>query len=336
MDAPAPPSPQTPAAPAAPPAPPRPDAALAWLACLADGTRVRLLRLLEAEELGVSGLCAVLQLPQSTVSRHLKALADAGFLASRRRGTTRLYANVHDELDPDLADLWRLTRRQTAGWATLAQDAARLAAYRAANAASAGGDFFAGLAGTWDATRDAAYGARLLTAPLAMLLPPDAVVADFGCGTGSLLAALTPFVREAHGVDASPEMLAAAGARLKDAGNATLHRADLSATPLPDASVDAALCVLVLSYLDDPAPAVAEMARVVRPGGLVAVADLSAHDRDDFRRAMGQASNGFEEEALAGLLLDAGLAKVRSAPLPPDPAATGPALRLCRGVRPAA
>ena len=328
MDAPAPPSPQT------PPAPPRPDAALAWLACLADGTRVRLLRLLEAEELGVSGLCTVLQLPQSTVSRHLKALTDAGFLVSRRRGTTRLYGNVHDELDPDQADLWRLTRKQTAGWATLAQDAARLAAYRAANAASGGGDFFAGLAGTWDATRDAVYGARLLTAPLAMLLPADAAVADFGCGTGSLLAGLAPFAREVHGVDASAEMLAAAEFRLADAGNATLHRADLSATPLQGASMDAALCVLVLSYLDDPAPAVAEMARVVKPGGVVAVADLSAHDRDDFRRAMGQQSNGFAEGALAGLLLDAGLVGVRTAPLPPDPAATGPALRLCRGFRP--
>ncbi|BAM02505.1 ArsR family transcriptional regulator [Phycisphaera mikurensis] len=318
------------------PAPPRPDAALAWLSCLADGTRVRLLRLLEAEELGVSGLCTILQLPQSTVSRHLKALADAGFLISRRRGTTRLYENVHDELDPDQADLWRLTRKQTAGWATLAQDAARLAAYRAVHAASGGDDFFAGLAGTWDATREAVYGARLSTAPLAMLLPADARVADFGCGTGSLLAALAPFAAEVHGLDASPEMLAAAGARLDGTAGVSLHRCDLAATPLADASVDAAFCVLVLSYLAEPAAAVAEMARVAKPGGVVAITDLAAHDRDDFRRAMGQTSNGFAEEALAGLLIDAGLTGVRATLLPPDPGATGPALRLARGLKPAA
>ena len=317
-------------------APPTPDAALAWLSCLADGTRVRLLRLLEAEELGVSGLCEILQLPQSTVSRHLKSLTNAGFLVSRRRGTTHLYQAVADELEPAQREFWRLTRKQTAGWATLAQDAARLAAYRAVHAASGGDDFFAGLAGTWDATRDAVYGARLATAPLAMLLPANARVADFGCGTGSLLAALAPFAAEVHGLDASPEMLAAATARLGDAAGVRLHRCDLAATPLPDASVDAAFCVLVLSYLAEPAAAVAEMTRVTRPGGVVAITDLAAHDRDDFRRAMGQATNGFAEDALAGLLIDAGLTGVQTTLLAPDAAATGPALRLARGFKPTA
>ncbi len=320
-------------------APPTPDAALAWLSCLADGTRVRLLRLLEAEELGVSGLCEILQLPQSTVSRHLKSLANAGFLVSRRRGTTHLYQAVADELEPAQREFWRLTRKQTAGWATLAQDGARLAAYRAVNAASGGDDFFAGLAGTWDATREAVYGARLATAPLAMLLPANARVADFGCGTGSLLAALAPFAAEVHGLDASPEMLAAATARLADAAGVRLHRCDLAATPLPDASVDAAFCVLVLSYLDDRsarAAAVAEMTRVTRPGGVVAITDLAAHDRDDFRRAMGQSVNGFAEEELTGLLIDAGLAGIATTLLPPDPQATGPALRLARAFKPTA
>lgn len=315
--------------------PPRPDAALAWLSCLADGTRVRLLRLLEAEELGVSGLCSVMQLPQSTVSRHLKALTNAGFLVSRRLGTTHLYRTVQDELDPAQADLWRLTRKQTSGWATLAQDAARLAAHQAAHAGSPN-DFFAGLAGTWDTTRDAVYGARLATAPLAMLLPADAVVADFGCGTGSLLAALAPFAATAHGVDTSPEMLAAARKRLRGERDVHLHRADLSASGLEASSLDAAFAVLVLSYLDDPAPAVAEMARVVRPGGVVCITDLAAHDRDDFRRAMGQASNGFAEEGLVELLEGAGLENVSTTLLPPDPAATGPALRLARGFVPVA
>src|ERR1700759_3883447 len=94
--------------------------------CLADATRVRLLRLLERHELGVVELCDILQLPQSTVSRHLKALADQGWARSRAQGTTHLYRTILDERDPPARRLWIRARDQTEGWATILQDELRL------------------------------------------------------------------------------------------------------------------------------------------------------------------------------------------------------------------
>src|SRR3954453_8688238 len=90
-----------------------PDALLAWMGSLADPTRLRLLRLLDKHELGVDELRDVLQMPQSTVSRHLKVLADEGFARSRRVGTTNLYRTILDELEPPARKLWLVAREQT-------------------------------------------------------------------------------------------------------------------------------------------------------------------------------------------------------------------------------
>ena len=85
------------------------------LTTLADATRSRMLLVLERNELTVSELCAVLQLPQSTVSRHLKTLSDAGWVASRREGTSRFYSLALDERAPAAQSLWALLREQVAG-----------------------------------------------------------------------------------------------------------------------------------------------------------------------------------------------------------------------------
>src|ERR1700760_687484 len=105
----------------------QPATLLAWMGSLADPTRLRLLRLLERQELGVVDLCDVLQLPQSTVSRHLKVLGDQSWVLSRRQGTTHLYRTLLDELDPAARKLWLLAREQTRDWATTRQDEMRLA-----------------------------------------------------------------------------------------------------------------------------------------------------------------------------------------------------------------
>src|SRR5580698_9186202 len=104
----------------------QPAALLGWMETLADPTRLRLLRLLERNELGVVELCDVLQLPQSTVSRHLKVLADQGWCMSRRQGTTHLYRTLLDELDATARKLWILAREQTVNWPAVRQDALRL------------------------------------------------------------------------------------------------------------------------------------------------------------------------------------------------------------------
>src|ERR1700729_3119950 len=105
---------------------PQTDRILSWMSSLADTTRLRLLRLLERHELGVVELCDVLQLPQSSVSRHLKVLGDQNWVRARRQNTTRLYRMILDELDPGARKLWLLAREQTDMWPAARQDQLRL------------------------------------------------------------------------------------------------------------------------------------------------------------------------------------------------------------------
>ena len=305
------------------------DAVLGWMAALSDATRLRLLRLLDREELGVAELCEVVQLPQSTVSRHLKTLLDGGWLVHRREGTGGRYRLILDELDNSRRELWLLARGQSDLWPTATQDELRLRQLLASRE-SAGG-FFAGVAGDWEAIRRAQYGDRFDLAAAFALLPPDAVVADLGCGTGETTAGLAPFAAKVIGVDASPEMLKAARRRVGRMDHVQLKRGELSALPIDDGSCDAALCVLALSYADDPAAAVAEMRRILKNNGRLVIVDVLAHDRDDFRRGMGQRHRGFALDAMAALLATAGLSAVRVLPLPPEPNAKGPALFVASG-----
>jgi len=304
---------------------------LGVLGSLADATRLRLLTLLDRHELGVVELCDVLRLPQSTVSRHLKVLSEEGWLAARRDGTAHLY-RMDEGLEPAARRLWKVARAETEGWATLEQDALRLARRLAARREDADA-FFAGAAGEWEKLRSELYGAAFASEALLALVPRDLVVADLGCGTGDLTARLARQVRRVIAVDRSAAMLKAARRRVEGLANVELHRADLEALPLDAASCDAALLVLALTYVPEPERVLAEAARILRPGGLLAVADLVRHDDDDFRRRMGQASLGFDPPALAELLARAGFDAPRCEPLPPEPGARGPALLVARAVR---
>jgi SAM-dependent methyltransferase len=316
---------------AAVPAARQPEALLGWMASLSDETRLRLLRLLERHELGVAELCDVLQLPQSTVSRHLKVLADEGWLRSRPQATTNLYRMDVSAVDPAARRLWTLTREQTEGWATIAQDQLRLTRRLAERQPSQG--FFAGAAGRWDRLRDELYGRTFTQEAFLALLPAEWVIADLGCGTGQVAATLAPHVRQVMAVDQSAAMLKAARRRLSDFENVELKQGTLEALPLGAATCDAALLLLALTYVDDPAPVIAEAARILRPGGRLVVADLLRHDREEFRREMGQLRLGFDPGEMEGLLRGSGLEDVGARPLTPDPEAKGPALVLATATR---
>src|SRR4051812_413417 len=222
------------------PATTRPDVLLGWMTSLADATRLRLLRLLERHELGVVELCDVLQMPQSTVSRHLKVLADERWVRSRRQGTAHLYGMILDELTTPQRKLWLLTREQTDAWPAAQQDQMRLTRVLKQRATD-GETFFAGAASQWDKLRRELYGEAFTTAALLALLPRDLVVADLGCGTGQVAAMLAPNVKRVIGVDVSAAMLKAARKRKSEMENVDLRRGPVESLPLDDASVDAAL-----------------------------------------------------------------------------------------------
>jgi ArsR family transcriptional regulator len=308
-------------------APAQPNAMLAWMECLADPTRLRLARLLERHELGVAELCDVLQLPQSTVSRHLKVLSDQGWARSRRQGTNHLYRMVLDELEPAARRLWLLAREQTAPWATAHQDELRLQQLLR-DKQSESQVFFAGAAAQWDKLRDDLYGRHFGRAAMLALLPDDWIVADLGCGTGQVTAELAACVKQVIAIDNSAAMLKAARRRTADLPNVDVRSGDLEALPIDDASCDAALLLLALTYVPEPARVVRELARILKPGGRAVIVDLLPHDREAFRIELGQQRLGLSTARMAELLREAGLARMAHRAMAPEAGVKGPALFL--------
>jgi len=284
-----------------------------------------MLLLLERHELMVSELCAVLQLPQSTVSRQLKTLADANWVVSRRDGTSRYYTVAFDDRDAASRRLWSLLRDEVRLTPGADQDARRLKTVLARRR-SKSEEFFETVAGQWDKVRDGLFGSAPHLRVLPAFLDERWVVGDLGCGTGQTAESLAPFVARVIAVDRSGEMLQAARRRLRDSPNVAVRRGELEALPIDAAGLDAAILLLVLNHVSDPAAALTEAARVVRPGGHVLLADMLPHDREEYRQQMGHVWLGFGEDQVHRLLAAAGFDRIRVAPLQPHPDAKGPAL----------
>src|SRR6266550_7876659 len=309
----------------------RSPAILDHLSALADTTRSRILLLLERRELTVSELCGVMQLPQSTISRHLKALADSGWVSLRGEGTSNVYTMTR-ELDTPARRLWLLVREQVGPTPAAAHDQRRLQTALAERRTKSQ-EFFSSSAGQWDRFRDELFGDRYHLAAFAAFAESDWVVGDLGCGTGQVSAALAPFVQRVVAVDGSAAMLQAAKKRLQGVNNVDLRRGELEALPIDDGRLDAATLMLVLHHIPEPAKALSEVARVLKPGGRLIAVDMLPHDRESYRQQMGHAWLGFSKEQTTGSLGEAGLGSIRIVPLPPDAKSKGPALFVATAKR---
>jgi ubiquinone/menaquinone biosynthesis C-methylase UbiE len=299
------------------------------LASLADTTRSRILLLLERNELTVSELCTIVQLPQSTVSRHLKALADGDWIVARAEGTSNLYSMTRD-LDSPARRLWLLVREQVGASPTAAQDQRRLHA-AVAERRTKSQEFFSSSAGQWDRVRDELFGDRFHLAALAAFAQREWIVGDLGCGTGQVSAALAPFVARVIAVDGSAAMLQAARKRLHGFDNIDLRRGDLEALPIDDERLDAATLMVVLHHVPQPERALAEVARVLKPRGRAVIVDMLPHDRESYRQQMGHVWLGFSDDHVRRLLQESGFEEIRVVALPPDSRAKGPGLFVATG-----
>lgn len=303
------------------------------LAALAEPLRLRFLRLLESQELSVGEIASVVQQPQSTVSRHLKVLADAGWVIKRHEGTATYFQVVAGELDDAARGVWSAVREDAVSPTDLAEDERRaraVVAERRTDSLS----FFGKHSGEWDHLRHELFGGRFTTVALLSLLRRDWVVADLGCGTGNAAEFLSPFVKHVFAVDLSGPMLSAARTRLAGLRNVTFVEAGVERTGLPAASIDAAVSVLVLHHLEDPSEAVRETRRVLRPdrgGGVALFVDMVTHDRDEYRRNMGHKHLGFGKGDVVGMLNEAGFVDVVYHELPAEPQAKGPGLFVATG-----
>ena len=303
------------------------------LTTLSDATRSRMLLILERHELTVSELCAVLQLPQSTVSRHLKTLADASWVTSRRDGTSRYYTLALDERDAHTRRLWALLREQIA--TTRRRGPGRAAAERRARAPAeqVGGVLRVG----GGAVGSAAPGAVRRRLGAARAAGADRFALD----------RRRPRVRHrrdqrragavcrADGRRRSQRRDAAGGAPPAARGvrTADVRRGELEALPIADGELDAAVMMLVLHHVPDPAAVLLEAARTLKPRGRFVLCDMLPHDREEYKQQMGHVWLGFGDDQLRRLFGAAGFDDIRIVPLPADPEAKGPALFVASAVR---
>jgi ArsR family transcriptional regulator len=304
----------------------------ALLRLLGDATRLRLLRVLSREPLNVSELTAVLGVAQSGVSRHLGLLRDAGLVTEERSGPYTRYHLAAPK--PDLRPVLRSARAESrAGaayegangtdgklWAWLTEtferatpatkaDDARLAEVRRVRKES-----FADPGRHGDERRQLVPGRSWAAWARALgLLLPALDVADLGCGEGYLTLESARWARHVTAVDRSREVLARGKelAARRKLSNITWKRGDLEAVPLPDRSVDLALLSQALHHAAQPARALAEAHRILRPGGRVLVLDLRQHEEAWVRSKLGDKWLGFSDAALTALLRDAGFARVK-------------------------
>jgi ubiquinone/menaquinone biosynthesis C-methylase UbiE/DNA-binding transcriptional ArsR family regulator len=282
---------------------------------LGDSTRLRIMRLIGTMELAVGELAHVLGQSQPRVSRHVAILADAGLAERRREGSwvfLRQSNAAGEQVARAVARLLAAAEDEDPGFArTCADDRRHLAAIRAAREASAA-DFFARHAGEWDRLRALLAPAEAVETALVSALGSEALgeVLDIGTGTGRIAELLEPACTRVTGLDKSPEMLRLARARLQHlpTGRVELVQGDFAALPFGGESFDTVVFHQVRHYAQQPEYALAEAARVCRPGGRIAIVDLAAHEREDLRRTHAHARLGFDDAQMEAMLARHGFA----------------------------
>ncbi|MBU1003214.1 MAG: metalloregulator ArsR/SmtB family transcription factor [Proteobacteria bacterium] len=295
---------------------------------LADATRLRLARILLDHELSVGELVAVLGLSQPRISRHLKIMAEAGLLASRRDGQWVFYSAAESGEGREYLDAVGQFLRRDPALAADAEAAARVLAERRRRSRH----FFERHAEDWDRLRDSTLGGFDVAAEILACMPETRVAVDLGCGTGGLLKVLRNRASQVIGVDNSQEMLARArqvllgneegsAGRFADAGltgdaRVSLRIGDLEHLPLADAEAGFAVMCLALHHLPSPERGIREAHRVLGSGSRFVLVDFEQHTDETLREGAGDHWLGFAPERIEGWLSSAGFAIVDNARFP--------------------
>lgn len=278
------------------------DSTVELLSLFADATRVRLLALLGDEELSVAELTQITELPQSRVSTHLGRLREAGLVRDRKAGVSTFYALNDSAMPPAAREVWGLVRAQVND-GLLEADRGRRDRLRASAAERSWPDSIAGEmerhyspGRTWEATLHGLLGFVKL-----------GDVLDVGSGDGAIAQLLAPRARSLTCVDRSEKMVQAARRRLSCFANVSVVQSDMHELPLTDASFDQVMLLNALTYAERPARALAELARVLRPGGRLVLVTLTAHSHAEVTAAYGHLHAGFAPAELARWLVEVGL-----------------------------
>jgi ubiquinone/menaquinone biosynthesis C-methylase UbiE/DNA-binding transcriptional ArsR family regulator len=299
-------------------------AVLAGLAAAGEITRLRLLCLIAEAELTVSELVAILGQSQPRVSRHLKLLTEAGLSERRREGAWAFFRL--SEAGAGVALARDIVARVDPADPLIAADRARLEMTREARRRQAAA-YFAHMAKDWDRIRAMHAPDERVEAAMKTMIgeKPFGALLDLGTGTGRMLELFAPLAQRAVGVDQSPAMLALARSHADQARlrNIQLRQGDIYAPPVEHNSYDLAIIHQVLHFLDEPAQALAEAARALRPGGRLLVVDFAAHEEEALREDFAHRRLGFTHEEVELYLVEAGLDVAQKRDIPPSPGEAG-------------
>src|SRR5215471_18422739 len=268
------------------------------LKALADPIRLRVLAALAEEELTVGEVQEIVESVQSSVSRNLAILRDAGFVQDRKEGTN-VYFSVRQNMSEPAAEFFKSLQARLAQLPEAKGDHARLEECRRRRLHRSQG-YFESVAGDWERIRKSYFDDRVTSMAIEKLLPRNLILADVGCGTGSLTVELARFAEKVIGVDLSEEMLRRARMVAKER---QLRNVEFR-------SVDATFCVMVLHFLPDPQQAIAELCRISRGGGSVIVVDLVQHHQEWMHEQMAHRWLGFERSSIEKWFRDAGVTEV--------------------------
>jgi ubiquinone/menaquinone biosynthesis C-methylase UbiE len=313
------------------------DQALAALRAAGEATRLRILALLVGAELNVKDLTQILAQSQPRISRHLKLMAEAGLITRFREGSWVFFRAA--DSGPEGALAHAIVESLDPTDLTLARDRARAEAVQAARAEAAQA-YFKAHAAEWDSIRALHVAESQVEAAMDEALGegPFELLVDLGTGTGRILELFAPRAAKALGFDLNHDMLAYARMKLERAGlnHAQVRHGDLYNVPLPDAAADAVVLHQVLHFLDDPAAAVAEAERVLKPGGKLLIVDFAPHELEFLREQYAHRRLGFAEDQLGRTLEGAGLTLEQFRELSPAPGEGKLTVSLWLGLKPAA
>jgi ubiquinone/menaquinone biosynthesis C-methylase UbiE/DNA-binding transcriptional ArsR family regulator len=278
----------------------------AWSACLhtlADPTRVRLLALLEREELTVAELASITRLAQPRVSTHLSKLKEAELVLDRRAGVSAYYRFNEENLDPGEQRLW-ITLRDSTDDPLLRQDAERLPTVLSARANnqnwadSVAGDMERHYSPgrTWEA---------LARSALPLLAPGE--VLDIASGDGVLAELLAPHSKKYICLDSSSKVVIAASERLRKLPHVEVIEGDMQALPFDAARFDLVLLMHALTYADKPSLSIFEAGRVLKKNGRLLLSCLAKHEHRAVVTPYGHVNLGFTERELRKFTEKAGL-----------------------------
>ncbi len=287
-------------------------AAASTLGALSDPLRIRTVRLLSHQPLQVREIQRVVGAAQSRVSNHLAVLRRAGLVETVRSGGVERYVP---------------TSEGRALWANLAEtitdkgfaaDDARLADVLEERRATEAGEGFDAVASRWDRIQAPFYTTGVREAALVRLVPPGLTVADVGCGTGLLTLTLAGVASHVIAVDESTKMVRKVREKVRraDLSNVEVRNGRAEALPLAEASCDALFAFHLLRHVTRPADAMAEFARVLKPGGRVVLVELEPHGIRALRAATGSVHLGLPRESVRAALRRSGFSALRFQALP--------------------